>query len=167
MCPAIKSAGRRFAFLHRVLRDEFPCFTVLSKRYDFLPPIPPHLLTFVWWYLSDHSLLSLLSGRVHCPGLVGAHIAWWDNLREESLAGNKKASKGFESALINILKPLKLNVYIPNTDFISNPQGYLEVVERRSGNGTPGPVTVCDILRPGILDQRNVLLCTASVIISE
>ncbi len=28
-----------------------PASTVLSKRYDFLPPIPPHFVAFVWRYL--------------------------------------------------------------------------------------------------------------------
>ncbi len=28
-----------------------PASTVLSKRYDFLPPIPPHFVSFAWWYL--------------------------------------------------------------------------------------------------------------------
>ena len=28
-----------------------PASTVLSKRYDFLPPIPPYFVTFVWRYL--------------------------------------------------------------------------------------------------------------------
>ena len=31
MFPSIKSAGRRFAFLHRVLRGEFPCFNSTIK----------------------------------------------------------------------------------------------------------------------------------------
>jgi hypothetical protein len=29
-----------------------PASTVLSRRYDFLPSIPPHFVTFVWRYLS-------------------------------------------------------------------------------------------------------------------
>ena len=41
-----------------------PASTVLSKRYDFLPPIPPHFVAFVWRYLNVHSFFSLLSGRV-------------------------------------------------------------------------------------------------------
>jgi hypothetical protein len=31
MVPSIGSAGRRFAFLHRLLRGEFPCFTGTIK----------------------------------------------------------------------------------------------------------------------------------------
>jgi hypothetical protein len=45
-----------------------PASTVLSKRYDFLPPIPPHFVTFVWRYLSAHSLCSLPGGRVRRRG---------------------------------------------------------------------------------------------------
>ncbi len=41
-----------------------PVSPVLSKRYDFLPPIPPHFVAFVWRYLSVHSLCSLPGGRV-------------------------------------------------------------------------------------------------------
>ncbi len=31
MFPSIESVGRRFAFLHRVLRGEFPCFNSTIK----------------------------------------------------------------------------------------------------------------------------------------
>ena len=41
-----------------------PASTVLSKRYDFLPPVPPHFVAFVWRYLSVHSFFSLSGGRV-------------------------------------------------------------------------------------------------------
>ena len=33
-----------------------PASPVLSKRYDFVPPIPPHFVAFAWRYLSVHSL---------------------------------------------------------------------------------------------------------------
>ena len=32
MFPSIESVGRRFAFLHRVLRGEFPCFNSTAKE---------------------------------------------------------------------------------------------------------------------------------------
>src|SRR5262245_43850792 len=41
-----------------------PASPVLSRRYDFLPPIPPHFVAFVWRYLSVHSFFSLSGGRV-------------------------------------------------------------------------------------------------------
>src|SRR5882672_4503100 len=41
-----------------------PASSVVSKRYDFLPPVPPHFVAFVWRYLSVYSLGSLLGGRV-------------------------------------------------------------------------------------------------------
>ena len=40
MFPSVESAGRRFASLHRVRGASSPASTVLSKRYDFLPPVP-------------------------------------------------------------------------------------------------------------------------------
>jgi hypothetical protein len=46
-----------------------PTSTVLSKRYDFLPPVPPHFVTFVWRYLRVHSFFSLPGGQVHRRGL--------------------------------------------------------------------------------------------------
>jgi len=33
-----------------------PASAVLPKRYDFLPSVPPHFVTFVWRYLRVHSL---------------------------------------------------------------------------------------------------------------
>jgi hypothetical protein len=42
-----------------------PASTVVSKRYDFLPPVPPHFVVFAWRYLSVHSFDSLPDGRVH------------------------------------------------------------------------------------------------------
>jgi hypothetical protein len=46
-----------------------PASTVLSKRYDFQPPIPPHFVAFVWRYLGGTRASSLLDGRVHRRGL--------------------------------------------------------------------------------------------------
>src|SRR6516164_10259792 len=46
-----------------------PASPVLSKRYDFLPPVPPHFVAFAWRYLSVHSFFSLLDGRVRRRGL--------------------------------------------------------------------------------------------------
>jgi hypothetical protein len=46
-----------------------PGSSVLSKRYDFLPPIPPHFIAVVWRYLRVHSFFSLPGGRVHRRGL--------------------------------------------------------------------------------------------------
>jgi len=42
-----------------------PASTLLSKRYDFLPPIPPHFVAFVWRYLSVRSFFSLPGGQAH------------------------------------------------------------------------------------------------------
>src|SRR5215831_7041203 len=32
-----------------------PASAVLSKRYDFLPPVPPRFVAFAWRYLGVHS----------------------------------------------------------------------------------------------------------------
>ena len=49
--------------------DRSPASTVLSRRYDLLPPVPPHFVAFVWRYLRVHSFFSLLGGRVRRRGL--------------------------------------------------------------------------------------------------
>src|SRR4051812_16176281 len=45
-----------------------PASPVLSRRYDFLPTVPPRFVTFAWRYLRLHSLFSLLGGRVPHQG---------------------------------------------------------------------------------------------------
>jgi hypothetical protein len=45
-----------------------PASTVLSRRYDFLPPIPPRFVAFARQYLGVHSFFSLLGGRVRRRG---------------------------------------------------------------------------------------------------
>jgi len=54
MCPhvpLIEAAGRRFASLDRVLRDEFPCFSGTTKALR-LPAVRPAALRYlVWRYL--------------------------------------------------------------------------------------------------------------------
>ena len=64
MFPSIGSAGRRFAFLHRVLRGEFPCFTGTIKALR-LPAAHPAVLRYLRLAVPRcHSLCSLLGGRV-------------------------------------------------------------------------------------------------------
>src|SRR5262249_27986250 len=45
-----------------------PASTVRSKRYDFLPPVPPHCVTCAGRYLGVHSFGSLPGGRVRRRG---------------------------------------------------------------------------------------------------
>src|SRR5262245_16531499 len=49
--------------------DRSPVSSVLSRRYDLLPPVPPHFVAFAWRYLSVHSFFSLPGGRVRRRGL--------------------------------------------------------------------------------------------------
>src|SRR5262245_61492310 len=46
-----------------------PASPVLSRRYDSLPPVPPHFVAFAWRYLGVHSFVSLPGGRVRRRGL--------------------------------------------------------------------------------------------------
>ena len=46
-----------------------PTSAVLSRRYDFLPLVPPRFVAFAQRYLSVHSFFSLLGGRVDRRGL--------------------------------------------------------------------------------------------------
>ena len=69
MFPSIESVGRRFAFLHRVLQGEFPCFNGTIKALR-LPDAHPAALRFLRLVVPRlHSLLSLPDGRVHRQGL--------------------------------------------------------------------------------------------------
>src|SRR5262245_43412009 len=58
--PSLPSTGS--------LRARSPASTVLSRRYDFLPAIPPHFVAFAGRYLRVHSFSSLPGGRVHRRG---------------------------------------------------------------------------------------------------
>jgi hypothetical protein len=51
MFPSIESAGRRFAFLHWVLRGEFPSFNGTIKALRNPTAISPHFVSFAWRYL--------------------------------------------------------------------------------------------------------------------
>ncbi len=69
MFPSIESAGRRFAFLHRVLQGEFPCFNGTIKALR-LPAAHPAALRFLRLAVPRlHSLCSLLDGRARRRGL--------------------------------------------------------------------------------------------------
>src|SRR5262245_39937917 len=46
-----------------------PASSVLSRRYDILPPVPPRFVAFAWRYLHVHSFGSLPDGRVRRRGL--------------------------------------------------------------------------------------------------
>ncbi len=69
MFPSIASAGRRFAFLHRVLRGEFPCFNGTIKALRLPAARPTALRCLRLAVPRFHSLRSLLDGRVSRRGL--------------------------------------------------------------------------------------------------
>src|SRR5262249_20791815 len=46
-----------------------PASSVLSRRYDSLPPVPPRFVAFAGRYPRVHSFCSLPGGRVRCRGL--------------------------------------------------------------------------------------------------
>ena len=62
MVPSIGSVGRRFAFLHRVLRGKFPCFTRTIKALR-LPAAHPAALRRLA-VPQMHTLFSLADGQV-------------------------------------------------------------------------------------------------------
>ena len=47
-----------------------PASSVLSRRYDFLPPVPPHFVAFVWRYLQC-SLVMFAPRRTSAPPRPG------------------------------------------------------------------------------------------------
>ena len=74
MFPSIESAGRRFAFLHRVLQGEFPCFdgTIKALRLPAARPAAQYQSALGFLRLAVprfHSLGLLLDGRVRRQGL--------------------------------------------------------------------------------------------------
>jgi len=46
-----------------------PASTVLSRHYDFLPPIPPHFVSFAWWYLGCTRCIRSSADGYHRRGL--------------------------------------------------------------------------------------------------
>ena len=89
MWPSIESAGRRFAFLHRVLRGEFPCFdgTIKALRLPAAHPAALRCLRLAVPRL--HSFVSLLGGRVRRQGLE--LVTRW--LQPGSCRGNDRISQ--------------------------------------------------------------------------
>src|SRR5215472_14914470 len=66
-----------------------PASAVLSRHYDFLPPVPPHFVAFVWRYLRVHSFGSLPGGRVHRRGLELLTRSPGRELAEETTGSRK------------------------------------------------------------------------------
>src|SRR5438067_13586485 len=50
--------------------DRSPASTVLSRRYDILPPVPPHFVAFVWRYL-QRALVLFAPRRTSAPPRPG------------------------------------------------------------------------------------------------
>ncbi len=69
MFPSAESVGRRFAFLHRVLQGEFPCFNSTIKALRLPVAHPAALRCLRLAVPRTHSLFSLLDGRVRRRGL--------------------------------------------------------------------------------------------------
>jgi hypothetical protein len=71
-------------------RASSPASTVLSKRYDFLPPVPPHFVAFAWRYLSVHSFFSL-PRRTSAPPRPGVgHPVAPARISAEEMTGSPK-----------------------------------------------------------------------------
>src|SRR5262249_5280627 len=66
-----------------------PASAVLSRRYDSLPPVPPHFVAFVWRYPRVHSFSSLPGGRVHRRGLELLTRSPGRELAEETTGSRK------------------------------------------------------------------------------
>jgi hypothetical protein len=71
MFPSIKSAGRRFASLHRVLRGEFPCFDGNIKALR-LPAARPAALRCLRLAIPQRSLVMFALWRTSAPPKPGA-----------------------------------------------------------------------------------------------
>ena len=85
MLPSIESVGRRFAFLHRVLQGEFPCFNGTIKALR-LPEAHLAALRFLRLAVPRfHSLFSFPDRRVHCQSLelVTRYLQPGESLRRQ------------------------------------------------------------------------------------
>ena len=67
-----------------------PASSVLPKRYDFLPPVPPHFVAFVWRYL-QRSLVLFAPRRTSAPPRpgVGHPVAPAGSFAEETTGSPK------------------------------------------------------------------------------
>ena len=70
MFPSIGSVGRRFAFLHRVLRGEFPCFNSTIKALR-LPAAHPAALRFLRLEVPQRPLVVFALRRTSAPPKPG------------------------------------------------------------------------------------------------
>src|ERR1019366_8358108 len=70
MFPSIKSAGRRFASLHRVLRGEFPCFDGTTKALR-LPAAHPAALRCLRLAVPQRALVLFARRRTSAPPRPG------------------------------------------------------------------------------------------------
>ena len=70
MFPSIESASRRFAFLHRVLRGEFPCFNGTIKALR-LPAARPAALRCLRLAVPQRSLVVFAPRRTSAPPRPG------------------------------------------------------------------------------------------------
>src|SRR5262249_32413579 len=66
-----------------------PASAVLSRRYDFLPPVPPHFVSFASRYLRVHPFASLPGGRVRRRGLELLTRSPARDLAEEATGSRK------------------------------------------------------------------------------
>jgi hypothetical protein len=72
MFPSNGLITRRPAFLPRVLVGaSSPASTVLSGRYDFLPSVPPHFVSFAWRYHSKRSCFARMRPSAAAGGSPG------------------------------------------------------------------------------------------------
>ncbi len=70
MLPSIESVGRRFAFLHRVLQGEFPCFNGTIKALR-LPDAHRAALRFLRLAVPQRSLVVFAPRRTSAPPKPG------------------------------------------------------------------------------------------------
>jgi len=88
--PLIKSAGRRFAFLHRVLRGEFPCFISTIKALR-LPAVRPAALRYLRLAVPQSALVVFPQWRTSMPTQPGVgHPVAPAGIFAEEATGSRK-----------------------------------------------------------------------------